>query len=134
MALQTFSLETTGNGLVDITERVRESVRDSGVVEGIAVLWTPHTTAALSVVSFPDPKGLEDVADEIDRLIPTRIDFKHQHDTPQDAAGHVKSAIVGVSLSMIVDGGDVVLGHSQKIYLFEFDGPRTRSVHVRAME
>jgi secondary thiamine-phosphate synthase enzyme len=133
MALQTFSLETTGNGLVDITERVRESVRDSGVVEGIAVLWTPHTTAALSVVSFPDPKGLEDVADEIDRLIPTRIDFKHQHDTPQDAAGHVKSAIVGVSLSMIVDGGDVVLGHSQKIYLFEFDGPRTRSVHVRAM-
>jgi secondary thiamine-phosphate synthase enzyme len=133
MALQTFSLETTGNGLVDITERVRESVRDSGVVEGIAVLWTPHTTAALSVVSFPDPKGLEDVADEIDRLIPTRIDFKHQHDTPQDAAGHVKSAIVGVSLSMIVDGGDVVLGHSQKIYLFEFDGPRTRSVHVRTM-
>jgi secondary thiamine-phosphate synthase enzyme len=133
MALQTFSLETTGNGLVDITERVRVSVRDSGVVEGIAVLWTPHTTAALSVVSFPDPKGLEDVADEIDRLIPTRIDFKHQHDTPQDAAGHVKSAIVGVSLSMIVDGGDVVLGHSQKIYLFEFDGPRTRSVHVRAM-
>jgi secondary thiamine-phosphate synthase enzyme len=133
MALQTFSLETTGNGLVDITERVRESVRDSGVVEGIAVLWTPHTTAALSVVSFPDPKGLEDVADEIDRLIPTRIDFKHQHDTPQDAAGHVKSAIVGVSLSIIVDGGDVVLGHSQKIYLFEFDGPRTRSVHVRAM-
>jgi secondary thiamine-phosphate synthase enzyme len=133
MALQTFSLETTGNGLVDITERVRESVRDSGVVAGIAVLWTPHTTAALSVVSFPDPKGLEDVADEIDRLIPTRIDFKHQHDTPQDAAGHVKSAIVGVSLSMIVDGGDVVLGHSQKIYLFEFDGPRTRSVHVRTM-
>jgi secondary thiamine-phosphate synthase enzyme len=133
MAHQTFGLETTGNGLVDITELVRESVRDSDVVDGIAVVWTPHTTAAVAVVSFPDPKGLEDVADEIDRLIPTRINFKHQHDTPQDAAGHVKSAIVGVSVSLIVDGGDVVLGHSQKIFLFEFDGPRTRRIHVKAV-
>lgn len=130
---QTFSLDTTGNGLLDITDLVRKVLRESGVVDGIAVVWTPHTTAAVSVASFPDPKGLEDVADEIDRLIPTRIDFKHQHDTPQDAAGHVKSAIVGVSLSLIVDGGDLVLGHSQKIFLFEFDGPRTRSVHVKAV-
>jgi secondary thiamine-phosphate synthase enzyme len=130
---QTFLLETIGNGLVDITDQVRKSLRESGVVDGIAIVWTPHTTAGVSVVSFPDPKGLEDVADEIDRLIPTRIDFKHQHDTPQDAAGHVKSAIVGVSLSLVVDGGDLVLGHSQKIFLFEFDGPRTRSVHVKAV-
>jgi secondary thiamine-phosphate synthase enzyme len=133
VTFQTFSLDTTGNGLVDITDLVRKALGETGVVDGIAVVWTAHTTAGVSIVSFPDPKGLEDVADEIDRLIPTRIDFKHQHDTPQDAAGHVKSAIVGVSLSLIVDRGDVVLGHSQKIFLFEFDGPRRRNVHVKAV-
>jgi secondary thiamine-phosphate synthase enzyme len=133
MASHSFSLETTGNGLFDVTEMVRGSVRAAGVDDGIAVVWVPHTTAAVSVVSFPDPKGLEDVMDEIARLIPTRIDFKHQHDTPQDAAGHVKSAIVGVSLSIIVEDGDMLLGHSQKIFLFEFDGPRRRTVYVKAV-
>jgi secondary thiamine-phosphate synthase enzyme len=71
--------------------------------------------------------------DEICRLIPTRIDFKHEHDTPQDAAGHVKSALVGASLALIVADGDVLLGHSQKIYFFEFDGPRHRKIHVKAI-
>jgi secondary thiamine-phosphate synthase enzyme len=133
MPRKTFSLETEGNAVFDITASVREAVADSGVANGLAVVWVPHTTAAVSVVSFPDPRGLEDVMDEIARLIPTRIDFKHQHDTPQDAAGHIKSALVGTSLSLIVVGSDLLLGHSQKIFLFEFDGPRRREVHVQAV-
>jgi secondary thiamine-phosphate synthase enzyme len=112
---------------------VRNAVIDSGVTDGIAVVWIPHTTAAVTVISFPDPRGLEDVMDEIARLVPTRIDFKHQNDTPQDAAGHVKSALVGNSITVIVEQGDLFLGHSQKLFLLEFDGPRTRQVHVKAV-
>ena len=84
-----------------------------------------------TITSFWDPNGLEDIQDEICRLIPTRIDFKHQHDTPQDAAGHVKSSLIGVSLSLMVEGGKLLLGHSQGIYFLEFDGPRKREVYVK---
>ena len=100
---------------------------------GVLVATIPHTTAGLAVLSFPDPLGLEDVADELARLVPTRIDFKHQHDTPQDAAGHIKSALIGVSLSLIVEHGELQLGHSQAVYFMEFDGPRDRQLHVQLL-
>ena len=80
-----------------------------------------------------DPLGLEDVHDEICRMIPTRIDFKHQHDTPQDAAGHVKAAIVGHARSIILEDGTLALGHSQRIFFWEFDGPRQRTVEIQVV-
>lgn len=126
-------LRTAGNGAHDVTAAVRAAVAASGLQSGVLVVTIPHTTAGLAVLSFPDPLGLEDVADELARLVPTRIDFKHQHDTPQDAAGHVKSALVGVSLSLIVDRGALQLGHSQAVYLLEFDGPRDRQVYLQAV-
>lgn len=126
-------LRTAGNGAHDVTAAVRAAVAASGLQSGVLVAAIPHTTAGLAVLSFPDPLGLEDVADELARLVPTRIDFKHQHDTPQDAAGHVKSALVGVSLSLIVDRGALQLGHSQAVYLLEFDGPRDRQVYLQAV-
>jgi secondary thiamine-phosphate synthase enzyme len=133
MGYRTLTLDTDRSALFDITPLVREAVMESDILDGLAVVWVPHTTAAVSIVSFPDPRGLEDVMDEICRLVPTRIDFKHEHDTPQDAAGHVKSALVGASLTLIVADGEVLLGHSQKIFLFEFDGPRHRQIHVKAI-
>lgn len=126
-------LRTAGNGAHDVTDAIRAAVAASGLQSGVLVAAIPHTTAGLAVLSFPDPLGLEDVADELARLVPTRIDFKHQHDTPQDAAGHVKSALVGVSLSLIVDRGALQLGHSQAVYLLEFDGPRDRQVYLQAV-
>jgi secondary thiamine-phosphate synthase enzyme len=131
MAHEVIHVETDGNALFDITPLARDVVKASGVTDGIAVLWIPHTTAAISVASFPDPKGLEDVMDELDRLVPTRIDFKHQYDTPQDAAAHIKSALIGVSLTILVEKSDLLLGHSQGIYLLEFDGPRPREIYMR---
>jgi secondary thiamine-phosphate synthase enzyme len=131
--MQTFDVKTTGNGVFDITDQVRQAVEGSHVQEGVVVIMVPHTTAGVTVISFPDPLGLEDVDDEISRLVPTRINFKHQHDTPQDAAGHIKSVLVGVSLSLIISEGKLILGHSQAIYFFEFDGPRQRKVHLQVV-
>lgn len=131
--MRVFDLQTDRNGVFEITDQVHQAVEQSQIQEGIVVVMVPHTTAGITVISFPDPLGLEDVNDEIMRLIPTRIDFKHQHDTPQDAAGHVKSVLVGVSLSLIVSGGKLILGHSQAIYFFEFDGPRQRQFNVQVI-
>jgi secondary thiamine-phosphate synthase enzyme len=131
--VSTYQLRTDGNRAFDITDYISTAVADSGVREGIAVVSLPHTTASLGIISFPDPLGLIDVMDEVSRLIPTRIDFKHQHDTPQDAAGHIKSTIVGTTMSLIVTDAALLLGHSQKIYFMEHDGPRQRQFHVQVV-
>jgi secondary thiamine-phosphate synthase enzyme len=129
----TYQLRTDGNRAFDITGDVEAAVAGSGVRDGIAVVSLPHTTASIGIISFPDPLGLVDVMDEVSRLVPTRIDFRHQHDTPQDAAGHIKSTLIGTTLSLIVAGGALLLGHSQKVYFMEHDGPRQRQFHVQVV-
>ncbi|QQA41774.1 secondary thiamine-phosphate synthase enzyme YjbQ [Pelagovum pacificum] len=131
--LSNHPLETDRCGLFDVTEIAEKALADSGVTDGMLLVSVPHSTAAVTVVSPWDPLGLDDVHDEICRLVPTRIDFKHQHDTPQDAAGHVKASIVGHSATFFVDGGKIGLGHSQRIYFWEFDGPRKRNVQVKVI-
>jgi secondary thiamine-phosphate synthase enzyme len=122
-----------GESLVNITDQLHDAVRESGVQEGLCVAYVPHTTAALIVNSAMDPNTVCDIVDELHRLVPTRVDFHHTYDTPADASGHVKASVVGGDLSLIVTGGDLLLGVSQSVMFFEFDGPRTRQVLVRIM-
>ncbi|MEG0540825.1 MAG: secondary thiamine-phosphate synthase enzyme YjbQ [Angelakisella sp.] len=129
--LKSFPIETKLNDVINITEDIKKFVEESGVKSGSCIVFTPHTTAGLTITSFWDPMGFEDLQDEICRVIPTRIDFKHQHDTPQDAAGHVKSSLIGVSIPLIIDEGKLVLGSSQGIFFLEFDGPRKRKFQVK---
>ncbi len=131
--LANFKIETKHRDVVTLTDTVKDCVKQSGIQSGLCVVYVPHTTAALTVTSFWDPNGFEDIQDEVSRLIPTRIDFKHQHDTPQDASGHVKSSLIGVSLSFIIEGGELLLGGSQGIYFLEFDGPRSREYYVKLL-
>lgn len=132
--LKKFDLQTRYNDVINITDSVREAVAESGVKAGLCLVFNPHTTAAMTVTSFWDPKGFEDLQDEICRLIPTKVDFKHQHDTPQDAAGHVKSSLMGVEMCFIIEDGKPLLGSSQGIYFLEFDGPRKRKFYVKVIE
>ena len=97
------------------------------------MVYVPHTTAALTVNSAMDPKTPLDIVDEVHRIVPTRVDFQHIYDTPADAAGHVKASLVGGDLTLIVTEGDLLLGGSQSVMFFEFDGPRSRKVVVRIM-
>lgn len=131
--LKNFKIQTTEKDVVKLTDDIKQFVIDSGIQEGTCTVFTPHTTAGLTITSFWDPRGFEDIQDEICRLIPTRIDFKHQHDTPTDAAGHVKSSLIGVNLALIVHDGKLLVGHSQGIYFLEFDGPRKREYYVQVM-
>jgi secondary thiamine-phosphate synthase enzyme len=132
--LKNFKLSTKERDVVLLNKDITDFVENSGVREGICLVTIPHTTASLAITSFWDPNGLTDLQEEICRIVPTRIDFKHQHDTPQDAAGHVKSSIVGTSISFIIHDGKLLLGGSQGIYFLEFDGPRNREYFVKIQE
>ena len=131
--LEKIRFRTVKDGVIPLTDQIQDCVRRSGVKSGLLCAFITHTTAALTVNSFWDPLGHEDIQDEIRRLIPTRVDFKHQHDTPEDAAGHVKSTLIGPSLTLIIEDGKVLLGHSQGIYFLEFDGPRNRECVVKIL-
>lgn len=121
-----------GESLVDITAQVETAVRSSGIIEGLCAIFVPHTTAGLAVNSAMDANTLSDIRAELHRLVPTRTDFQHIYDTPADAAGHIKSVLVGADLTLIVSQSRLLLGSSQSILFVEFDGPRARQVWVRA--
>lgn len=132
--LNTVNLETPrGESLTNITAQVQEIVQASGAQEGICVLVVPHTTAAITLNSALDSATATDIIADLQRLVPKRVDFAHQYDTPADAAGHVKAALIGHSLTLIVHGGRLALGSSQSILFFEFDGPRKRQVQVKVI-
>ncbi len=129
--MKKINLSTERSGLFDITGQIENAILEDGIEEGFAVIWVPHSTAGITVISKMDPLGFEDIEDEITRLIPTRVDFKHQFDTPTDASGHIKSALMGVSLTVIIWEGKIQIGSSQGIYFFEFDGPRKRQIYIQ---
>lgn len=126
-------LTTQFRSCTSITAAVNEIVAESGVREGMCLISVPHTTAGLAITSFWDPRGLADLMDEIDRNIPTRVSYKHQ-DSPYDASGHVKSAMMGSSATLIIHEGKLVLGSSQGLVFVEFDGPRPREFYVQILE
>ena len=130
--LKTITIETpAGDALVDITAEAKEVVANSGVQAGICALIVPHTTAAITLNSGLDPATPADIVADIKRLVPTRVDFIHQYDTPADAAAHIKATLVGNSITLAIDEGELLVGWSQSILFCEFDGPRKRELQVK---
>lgn len=130
--LITIDLQSTSRQeLILVTEQVQSAIAESGIEEGIALLYCSHTTAGLTANSYLDPETAADLQHELDRLIPTRTDFNHVFDTPSDAAGHVKASLIGNQLGLIVHGGKALLGHSQGLFFWEYDGPRSRRLHLK---
>lgn len=114
----------------DITSQVQQTVSQSGVQEGLCHLFCPHTTAGLTVNENWDPSVQHDMGLALDDLVPQRRDFRHSEG---NSPAHVKSSLVGASQTLFVDGGRLVLGSWQGVYLAEFDGPRTRKVLVKVV-
>ena len=130
--LRTLNIKTpAGDALLDITADVATAVAESGIDAGICVIIVPHTTAGITVNSALDAATLDDIIADLRRLVPTRVDFAHQYDTPADAAGHIKAALVGHSVTLAIVAGALSLGGSQSLLFCEFDGPRVRQVQVK---
>ena len=125
------TFETQKNDVLSLTEQIEAVVAESGVQEGLCVIHSPHTTAGITITSKWDETGWADIKSEMRRIVPTRVDFAHQFDTPEDSAGHIKSLLVGCGMTLIVSGGKLLLGSSQGIFFLEFDGPRKRKCMVK---
>jgi secondary thiamine-phosphate synthase enzyme len=116
---------------VDITEPVAKAVQKSGVKDGVCVIYTPHTTAGLTVNENADPSVPVDILMALARLVP-RDDPKYRH-AEGNSDGHIKSSLVGFSHMIPISGGALTLGTWQGIFFCEFDGPRRRSVFVQIL-
>ena len=131
----TISIATPkGDSMNLITEYVQEIIRNSGIKSGVCFLVIPHTTAAITINSYLDPATEKDILQDVRRLVPTRTDFHHLFDTPADAAGHIKATLIGNSETVLIEDGALLLGHSQGLFLYDFDGPRQRRVLVKIIE
>ena len=131
--METIKLHTEYQGMHDVTGEVQDVVKKSGIEEGICVINCNHTTAGIIITSFWDKRGHVDFQEELDKLIPMRYDYLHDFDTPTDAAGHIKSAICGTGMTLIVHEGKAMLGSSQGVLFCEFDGPRDRKFFVKVI-
>jgi len=116
--------------MVDITGEVRTAVYGYGITEGIAVIYTPHTTAAITINENADPDVCRDIVMEINKIVPLQDGYRHREG---NSAAHLKSSLFGTSETLVISEGEIILGTWQGIYLCEFDGPRQRRVFVQVI-
>ncbi|WP_037283393.1 secondary thiamine-phosphate synthase enzyme YjbQ [Saccharibacillus sacchari] len=131
--LHTLKLSTSKRDeIVDITPQVREVVRQSGVENGIVMVYCPHTTAGIAINENADPDVKKDILMILDKVYPWEHP-KYRH-AEGNTAAHLKAITCGSSQTIIIDGGRLVLGTWQGVYFCEFDGPRSRTFKVKIMQ
>ncbi len=128
----TFGVKSGPNSaMIDITREVQLIVRESGVKEGICVIFVPHTTAGITINENADPDVVRDFLMELNKVIPITDGYRHREG---NSAAHIKASMMGFSQTVIIQEGKILLGTWQGIYFMEFDGPRIRKVHVKIIE
>ncbi|HEX8913487.1 MAG TPA: secondary thiamine-phosphate synthase enzyme YjbQ [Humisphaera sp.] len=130
--LETQNVRTTRrNELVEVTDRLRSLVRQHNVTDGMVIVYVPHTTAAVTINENADPDVKRDMLWKLAAMVPK--------DEPEYAHGegnsdsHVKASLVGQSVTVLVERGDLLLGRWQGVYFCEFDGPRQRQMCVKIL-
>ena len=117
--------------LVEITADVRAAVKASGVKAGLCVVYCPHTTAAVTIQENADPDVVHDLLLWLNERVPKDVrGFRHAEG---NSDAHIKASLVGPSVTLLVEGGELVFGRWQGIYFCEFDGPRERTVMARVV-
>lgn len=117
--------------MIDITRKVQQVVTESGVQEGICMVFIPHTTAAVTINENADPDVVRDFTTEIGKIVPWEDGYHHMEG---NSAAHLKSSMIGFSEQIIIENGRLVLGTWQGIYFCEYDGPRSRKCYVKIIE
>jgi secondary thiamine-phosphate synthase enzyme len=113
---------------VDMTPDVGRIVAASGVARGVCVVAVPHTTAGVTVNENADPDVRADVLMTLRRVVPDNLPYSHSEG---NSPAHVKSSLIGSSVSLIVENGRLQLGTWQGVFFCEFDGPRSRKAWVQ---
>ena len=123
------SLSTTGrNMMIKIDDQVQKAVDVLKIQEGVVTVFCPHSSAGILINESDDPAVQKDIMHRLNDLVPLNLSYEHGEG---NADAHIKSALTGSSVQVIVDGGKIQLGSWQGIYFCEFDGPREREIWVK---
>jgi secondary thiamine-phosphate synthase enzyme len=116
---------------IDITSDINKLIQKSGVVQGLCMIFVPHTTAAVTINESADPSVKSDILKILNQIIPWEANYRHLEG---NSPAHIKSTLVGSSELIAIENQRLILGTWQGIFFCEFDGPRTRKMDVRIME
>ena len=132
LRLESFTVKTSSrNEMVDVTDRLRRILRSHNLAEGMLIVYVPHTTAAVTINENADPDVKSDLLAKLSVLVPKNESY-YQH-AEGNSDSHLKAAMLGHSVTVLVEGGRLVLGRWQGVYFCEFDGPREREMMVKAV-
>jgi len=127
--MKKFDVETGSREVfVDITSQVEEEVRKSDIKSGVCVVYVPHTTAAVTINENADPTVRQDILMTLRKAVPDSLPYAHSEG---NSPAHVKSSLVGASITIPIEEGRLVLGTWQGVFFCEFDGPRRRQVDIK---
>jgi secondary thiamine-phosphate synthase enzyme len=115
----------------EITAKIRDIVGGSGVKNGVCHVFVPHTTAGVMVNEHADPSVVEDIAAQLDKMVPENQSYRHLEG---NSPAHIKATLIGDSETLFIEDGRLVLGTWQGIFFCEFDGPRSRNVFVKIVQ
>ena len=128
--MQKLKLKTNHRSeMVEITDLVKEAVIKSGIKEGLCTIFSPHTTTGITLFEKVDPSLQRDYLAQIAKLVPKSERYAHG----ENADAHIKSAISGGSVTVIVEEANIILGPWQGIYFCEYDGPREREIYIKVI-
>lgn len=128
--MEFFIKTSKSDEFVDITELVRAEVVRSGIMDGIAVVFVPHTTAGVTINENADPDVVHDILSALAKVFPVNGSYRHAEG---NSHAHLKASAMGSSCTIIVENGKLALGIWQGVYFCEFDGPRNRKVHIKVI-
>jgi secondary thiamine-phosphate synthase enzyme len=128
--LYEYTLSAQREDFYNITPQVREAVTKSGIMNGIAVVYCPHTTAGITINENADPDVVHDLLIGLNKAFPDRAEFRHGEG---NSAAHLKASAMGSSTTVIIENGKIVLGTWQSLYFCEFDPPRNRKFYVKVL-
>ncbi|AZP05040.1 secondary thiamine-phosphate synthase enzyme YjbQ [Jeotgalibaca ciconiae] len=116
---------------VNLDRYLEDALEQSGIQDGMMLVYCPHTTAAITINENADPDVKIDLKLGLDETFPNKSDYVHMEG---NSDGHMKSSVVGANEMLIVSDGKLILGMWQSVYFAEFDGPRTRTVYVKIIK
>ena len=111
---------------IDITDIVQDAVSKEKIVDGFCHLFTPHTTAALTINENADPSVINDITMALNKFLDS-IPYTHMEG---NSPAHIKSSLLGSSVTLIIEKNRIKLGTLQSVFFCEFDGPRSRKVWI----
>jgi secondary thiamine-phosphate synthase enzyme len=127
--MKTITVKTSAQTeLIDITKEIQTAIKAENFMDGICMLYVPHTTAGITINESADPSVRRDILMVLNQMVPWKANYRHMEG---NSPAHVKSSLIGASEVVAVEDGTMVLGTWQGIFYCEFDGPRTRKLHIK---